>query len=188
MENETVPDHVVLGARLLSHEVVEVAKASNPTDFINHRHITCCVDLSPLVKDEELNFLRLRYNEYLLQCMSEPFDLDSNLDRRQGEMETREREILNLKEEMERAETERRNSGQLLAQEAKDHQQTVDRLEKEVAALRREISALKEGGGVGPGMRRKIKEEVDGALHDLEQLESDFELKRKKLKVHLLPF
>jgi SMC interacting uncharacterized protein involved in chromosome segregation len=182
MEEHQTPDPEVLGTRVLSHDAVEAARKSEPTDYVSARHITCRVDLSPLTKQEELNFLRLRYNEYILQCVSGPFDVDKNLDERQEEMANTKGEIDRLKREIEHAEMERRNSGQMLEQEALDHQQTVDQLEKEVAALRKEIMMLK-GGGIGAGMRRKIMEEVDGALQELDHLESELGERTRRLQV-----
>lgn len=182
-ENPPNPDHhEVLGARLLNQETVEKAKSTPPTDFVSQKHVSCFVDLTPLVQEHELNYVRLRYNEYLLQCVSGPFDLDSNLDQRQQQVEHGEHEISRLKDEIEKTEAERRNSEQTLSQEAHGHQQKANELESDVASLREEIAILREGG-IGAGTRRQIMDEVDGALFELGQLENDVELRRKMLQV-----
>lgn len=179
-ENRSNPDHKVPG---VDHEEVDEAKTSPPTNFtMSKKHVTCCVDLTPLVKEDELNYVRLRYNEFLLQCVSGPFDLDSNLDQRHEQVKNGEHDICRLRDEIDRTEAERRNSEQKLAHVADGHQQRVNELESDVASLRAEMAQLKDGG-VGAGVRQQIMKEVDGALFELGQLESGVELRRKRLQV-----
>jgi peptidoglycan hydrolase CwlO-like protein len=178
MDDDQFESKVLLGARLLSTETVDKAKHSSPEDFANYKHISCFIDLSALVKEDELNYVRLRYNEYLLQCVSGPFDLDSNLDSRQEQMNDKASEISQLKDEIEQTKATRRNS----EQEVFNHQLLVDQLEREIEGLRHEITRLKDGC-LGAEERQKIMDDVDEALQGLEVLESGSDLRRQKLQV-----
>ncbi|XP_059474857.1 myosin-9-like [Neocloeon triangulifer] len=183
MEPKEIPNPDAIGAKVLSRETILETIKNGPVDFINRRHITCNVDLSPLVKEEEMNYLRLRYNEYLLQMTSGPVDLSevqTNLGQRQEEAEAKEKELQRLRDEMHTAEEERRNSAELLSNEAQEHRRQVQQLEEEIEGLGREIGQLKEG--CGAGARRQMQTEVDGTFKDLEHLEGEVELKLLQIK------
>jgi predicted nucleic acid-binding Zn-ribbon protein len=179
-EKRSQPNHKILG---VNHEVVDEATASPLTSFtVRQKQVSCFVDLTPLVKENELNYVRLRYNEYLLQCGNGPFNLDSNLDQRQEQVKDGEHDISRLKDELKKTEAERRTSENKLTREAEGHQKRANELEVDVESLRAEIAELKDGG-VGAGARQQIAQEVDGALLELGRLENDVELRRKRLQV-----
>ncbi|CAB3380176.1 Hypothetical predicted protein [Cloeon dipterum] len=184
MESHFKFDPKPLGTTVLSRETIVAALRCGPTDFINRKHISCNVDLSPLVKEEELNYLRLRYNEYLLQYATGPVNLENlqvHLGQREEEAGAKELELEALRDEMAKADMERRHSTGLLAQEAQEHHLQVARLEQEMQELRNEIRRLQEGG-FGAGALKQMNVELDCAIHELEHLEFDVDQRLQNIE------